>query len=213
MPSLLVVGAALAQATSTDRARHRGDPRPAPPPDPPGRGCGNRPAPQPRPADPGSRAGLVGGGIPRARRRPRRRGAAMEEILEILPLAWTGEPFTHHGAVYDLPRWPSGRRPRPGSRFSSVAARSRRSGAPPGSPTGSSSARRRDQFVEQVHWVLDECERIGRDPATLPVHPLLGPAGRSIAGRSPRPLPRGGLGDAVEVLGHGGLGDAAACRP
>jgi alkanesulfonate monooxygenase SsuD/methylene tetrahydromethanopterin reductase-like flavin-dependent oxidoreductase (luciferase family) len=23
------------------------------------------------------------------------------------------------------------------------------------------------KFVEQVHWVLDECERIGRDPSTF----------------------------------------------
>ena len=66
------------------------------------------------------------------------------------------------------------------------------------------------KFVEQVRWVLDECEQIGRDPCDLPVHPLLGAAARRLARGGARPLPRRAVGDAVEVLRHGGLGDPAA---
>jgi len=97
----------------------------------------------------------------------RRRGAAMDEILQILPQAWTGEPFGHEGAVYQLPTVAV--RPRPATRIPVVVG------------GGAEVAIRRaarladgifanvtaERFVEQVGWVLDECERIGRDPSTF----------------------------------------------
>ncbi len=97
----------------------------------------------------------------------RRRGASMEEILQILPQAWSGEPFTHEGSVYQLPTL--GVRPRPSAGIPVLVGGS-------AEPAVRRAARYADglfanataeRFAEQVRWVLDECERIGRDPATF----------------------------------------------
>ena len=98
----------------------------------------------------------------------RRRGAAMDETLRILPQAWSGEPFTHRGRGL---RPPDARRPAeavdadPGARRRWRGARDPPRRAPRRwhlrERTGGRSS------CEQVGWVLDECERIGRDPSTF----------------------------------------------
>jgi probable F420-dependent oxidoreductase len=95
------------------------------------------------------------------------RGRAMEEILTLLPQAWTGQPFTHQGAVFTFPELAI--RPAPSARIPILVG----GGAEPAIrraarlADGLFSNASANGFLRQLGWVKDECERIGRDPAEL----------------------------------------------
>jgi probable F420-dependent oxidoreductase len=97
----------------------------------------------------------------------KKRGAAMEETLRILPRAWSGQPFSHDGAVYRLPTL--GVRPTPSKRIPILIG----AGAEPAIRRAARLAdgifanAAADEFRQQVGWVLDELERADRDPATF----------------------------------------------
>jgi alkanesulfonate monooxygenase SsuD/methylene tetrahydromethanopterin reductase-like flavin-dependent oxidoreductase (luciferase family) len=95
------------------------------------------------------------------------RGRAMEEILSLLPKAWTGQPFIHDGTVYQLPELAV--RPAPSTRIPVLIG----GGAEPAIrraarlADGIFSNASANGFLRQLEWVRDECDKVARDPAEL----------------------------------------------
>ncbi|MDA2978740.1 MAG: LLM class flavin-dependent oxidoreductase [Actinomycetota bacterium] len=96
-----------------------------------------------------------------------KRGKAMEEILQFLPKAWTGEPFTWDGEIYSYPELavrPAPRKHIPVIVGGSVDAAVRRAAR---HADGFFSNASPERFIAQVAVADEEMERIGRDPSTF----------------------------------------------
>jgi probable F420-dependent oxidoreductase len=95
------------------------------------------------------------------------RGKALTEVLQFLPQAWTGDPFTWEGDVYqyqELAIRPAPEIPIPivvGGGVDAAVRRAARFG------NGFFSNASPQRFVDQVQIGTEEMEQIGRDPSTF----------------------------------------------
>ncbi|MGI9665588.1 MAG: LLM class flavin-dependent oxidoreductase [Acidimicrobiia bacterium] len=96
-----------------------------------------------------------------------RRGKAMTEMLQILPKAWSGDPFEWQGEVYSYPELavrPVPSQPVPVVVGGGVDAAVRRAARYADGFFSNSSPTR---LVEQIAVAKEEMERVGRDPESF----------------------------------------------
>lgn len=91
-----------------------------------------------------------------------RRGRAMEEILSIVPAAWSGEPIDHRGSVYQIP--PVVVRPTPARAIPIVIGGGAEAAVRRGGrlANGFFSNASPTKFKEQIAWAVDELGATGR---------------------------------------------------